>query len=72
MDIQRIKEIFDGNNTFAVVVGQNYTVDEMGSALSVYLILKSLGKDINVISSKQPLVEVSSLVGIDTVKPNFE
>lgn len=72
MDIQRLKEIFEKQGTFAIVVGQNYTIDEMGSALSIYLTLKSLGKDAGVISGKQPLVEVSSLVGIDRVRPGFE
>jgi hypothetical protein len=72
MDIQRLKDIFDKQGTFSVVVGQSYTVDEMGSALSIYLTLKSLGKDVSVISGKQPLVEVSNLIGIDSVKPNFE
>jgi hypothetical protein len=72
MDIDRLKEIFEKQSTFAIVVGNSYTIDEMGSALAVYLTLKSLGKDVSVVSGKQPLVEVSSLVGIDSVKPNFE
>jgi len=72
MDIQRLKDIFDKQGAFAVIVGQSYTVDEMGSALAIYLTLKSLGKDVTVISGKEPLVEVSNLVGIDSVKPNFE
>lgn len=72
MDSQRLREIFEKQGTFAIVVGQNYTVDEMASALSVYLNLKSNGRDVSIVSSKQPTVEVSSLVGIDTVKPNFE
>jgi hypothetical protein len=44
----------------------------MASALSIYLTLKSLGKDVSIISGKQPLVEVSNLVGIDRVTPTFE
>lgn len=72
MDIQRLKDIFDKENTFAVVVGQSYTMDEMASALSLYLTLKSVNKDVSVISGKEPQVEVSSLVGIDNVRPNFE
>lgn len=72
MDIQRLKEIFEKQGTFAIAVGQSYTVDEMASALSIYLSLKSIGKDVSVISSKQPTVEVSSLVGIDKVAPSFE
>jgi len=72
MDTLRIKEIFEKQGTFAVVVGQSYGVDEMASALSIYLTLKSLGKDAGIISGKQPLVEVSNLVGIDRVTPSFE
>lgn len=72
MDIQRVKEIFEGQGSFAIVVGQGYGVDEMASALSIYLMLRSQGKDVSIVSSKQPLVEVSNLVGIDRVKPSFE
>jgi len=72
MDIQRLKEIFEKQSSFAVVVGQAYTIDEMASALSIFLTLKFLGKEASVVSVKQPLVEVSSLVGIDTVKPSYE
>ncbi len=72
MDTQRLKEIFEKTGPFAIVVGQNYTIDEMGSALSIYLTLTGNGKNVSIISAKQPLVEVSSLVAIDQVKPNFE
>lgn len=72
MDSQRLLEIFDKNGSFAIVVGQNYAVDEMGAALSLYLALTSRGKEVSVISTKAPLVEVSNLVGIDRVKQNFE
>ena len=44
----------------------------MSSALSIYLTLRSLGKDVTIVTEKQPLVEVSDLVGIDKVKPSFE
>lgn len=72
MDTQRLKEIFDREGAFAIVVGSSYTVDEMASALSVYLTLKSNGKDVSIVSAKQPLVEVSNLIGIDRVTPSFE
>jgi len=72
MDIQRLREIFDRESSFAIVVGQDYTIDEMGASLSLYLTLSSLGKDVSVISTKQPIVEVSNLVGIDRVKPGYE
>lgn len=72
MDIQRLREIFDRESSFAIVVGGDYTIDEMGASLALYLTLSSLGKDASVISSKQPLVEVSNLVGIDRVKSGYE
>ncbi len=72
MDIQRLREIFERDGSFAIVVGSSYTIDEMGGALSIYLALISRGKDVTIISSKQPLVEVSNLVGIDRVKSSFE
>ena len=72
MDTQKLTEIFDKGGTFAIVIGSTYTVDEMGAALALYLALSSKGKDVTVISTKQPLVEVSNLVGIDKVKPGFE
>ncbi|MBP9716528.1 MAG: hypothetical protein KBD51_01150 [Candidatus Levybacteria bacterium] len=72
MDIQRLREIFDRESSFAIVVGHDYTIDEMGASLSLYLTLSSLGKDVSVISTKQPLVEVSNLVGIDRVKSGYE
>ena len=72
MDIQRLKEIFDRVGSFAIVVGPSYTIDEMGGALALYLTLSSSGKDVSIISSKQPLVEISNLVGVDRVKPYYE
>lgn len=72
MDNQNLKEIFDRVGPFGILVGDSYGVDEMGAALSIYLALKSLGKDASIVSTKTPIVEVSNLVGIDAVKELFE
>ncbi len=72
MDIQRLREIFEKDALFAIVVGQDYGTDEMAGALSLYLTLKTLGKNVSIVSTKAPLVEVSNLVGISDVKPRFE
>lgn len=72
MDIQKLRDIFDKENSFAIVVGSSYAIDEMGGALALYLTLSSQGKNVSVISSKPPLVEVSNLVGIDRVRQSFE
>ena len=72
MDSQRLREIFERDGTFAIVVGSSYTIDEMGAALALFLGLSSKGKDISIVSEKQPLVEVSNLVGINRVKSRIE
>ena len=67
LTFSKIKESLDKYNNIAIVVAQNPSVDEMGAALALYLSLEDLGKSITVASPKTPLVEVSSLVGIDRV-----
>jgi hypothetical protein len=72
MDIQRLKEILDRPGATSIVVGENYGLDEMASALALNLAFSAQGKQVGVISKKQPQVEVSNLVGIDQVKSKFE
>lgn len=72
MENQGLKEIFDRVGPFGILVGESYGADEMGAALSLYLTLKSLGKNVSIVSTKLPIVEVSSLIGIDAVKSQFE
>lgn len=72
METQGYKEIFERVGPFGILVGDSYGVDEMGAALSIYLTLKSMGKDVSIVSTKAPVVEVSNLIGIDAVKQLFE
>lgn len=67
----KIKEAIEKYNNIAVVTRIDPSVDEMGAALSLYLSLKSTGKNVSVATPNNPLVEVSSLVGIDEVKTNL-
>jgi nanoRNase/pAp phosphatase (c-di-AMP/oligoRNAs hydrolase) len=67
LTFSKIKEAIEKYENIAVVTRGNPSVDEMGAALSLYLALKSTGKNITVASPSTPLVEVSSLVGIDEV-----
>lgn len=64
----KIKEAIEKYNNIAVVTPGNPSVDEMGAALALFLSLKDLGKNLSVATPNNPLVEVSSLVGIDEVK----
>lgn len=67
LTFSKIKEAIEKYNNISVVTRNNPSVDEMGAALSLYLSLKQTGKNITVATPSNPLVEVSSLVGIDEV-----
>lgn len=66
--IQRLKETISKSNNIGVVVGREPSVDEMAAALSLYLLLKETKKKISIASPTDPIVELSSLVGINRVQ----
>lgn len=70
--LEKIKELLAKNETIGIAVGKNPGVDEMGGALSLYLTLTGVGKKVTVASPTEPIVEVSSLVGVDKVKKGFD
>lgn len=67
-----IRQIISRNEPIAVVCAERPTLDEMAAALSLYLALSDSGKNVSIVSPQEPLVEVSSLVGIDKVKRSFD
>ncbi|HSA84055.1 MAG TPA: hypothetical protein VLF20_04170, partial [Patescibacteria group bacterium] len=69
--VQQIKDAIAKSNSIGVVVGQNPNLDDMAATLSLYLLINQLGKKVVVASPKTPLVEVSSLVGINKVQTNL-
>lgn len=69
---QKLKEILDTHEKVAIVVGKNPNLDEMGAALALYLSLQQTGKQVSITSPTEPIVEVSSLVGIDKVKTHLD
>ena len=71
-NLDRIIELLNKNEPIGITLGQNYGIDEMAAALGLYLSLQDSGKQVSIASPQSPLVEVSNLVGIDRVKPNFE
>jgi hypothetical protein len=68
---RHIGEAIEKNPSIGIVTGKNPTLDEMGAALALYLALTKLGKSVNIATPENPLVEVSSLVGIDKVKTSL-
>lgn len=69
---QQLKDIVASANGIAIAVGKNPSVDDMASALSLYLVFQKAGKNPAIASATQPLVEHSNLVGIDKVSSQFE
>jgi len=64
---QRIQEVLQKNEQIGIVVGKNPTIDDMASGLALYLGLKAAQKNVSIASPTEPIVEVSSLVGINKV-----
>ena len=55
----------------AVIVKPNPSLDEMAAGLGMYLVLKQMGKNISIACPTDPIVAVSSLVGIDQVQKSL-
>lgn len=70
--LERIKDLLAKNENIGIAVGKNPGIDEMAAALSLYLALSGASKKITVVCPTEPIVEVSSLVGIDKVKKSFD
>lgn len=71
LTFNKIKEAIEKYNNIAIVTKKDPSVDEMGAALSLYLSLSNSGKNLSIATPNNPLVEVSSLVGIDQVKTSL-
>lgn len=69
---QSIKDLLDKNEQIGIAVGKDPNIDVMAAALSLYLFLQGQNKKVSIASPKEPIVEVSSLVGIDKVKTNLD
>lgn len=67
LTFSKIKEAVDKHQSIAIVVAANPSIDQMAAGLSLYLAMSGLGKELSIATPNAPLVEVSSLVGIDKV-----
>lgn len=70
--LQTIRDFIGKNDQIGIVVGKDLNLDVMAGALSLYLFLTDQNKKVSIASPTEPIVEVSSLVGIDKVKTNLE
>lgn len=58
-------------NSIGVLVTENHNLDKMAAGLALFLSLQAAGKNVSIVSKKDPVVEISNLVGIDQVKNMF-
>lgn len=70
--LQKIRETISSSQQVSIAVSKNPSIDQMASALGLALTLEAQGKKVSVISPTEPIVELSSLVGIDKVKTSSE
>lgn len=76
MDIvSQQKQVLEGllaeNPSVGIVISSYQNLDIVAAALSLQLILQDSGKNSQIVSSKEPIVEYSSLVGIDQITSSF-
>jgi len=69
--LQKIKDAIAKSTNIGIVVGQNPTLDQMAAALSLYLLLNQVRKRAVVATPNNPIVEISSLVGINKVQTSL-
>lgn len=68
---EQIKELLDSAESIGIIVSENQNIDSVAGALGLYLVLKANGKNVQVVSKREPIVELSNLVGIDKVSKSF-
>src|SRR5438874_459420 len=65
---QKFKDSISKGQNIGIVVPADHSLDQMAAALSLHLLLKSVNKSTTIASPSDPLVEVSSLVGVNKVQ----
>ncbi len=68
----QIQELLGSTSDIGIVIGENHNLDMVASGLALYLLLTSSGKNVQIVSKKEPIVEFSNLFGIDRITKSFE
>lgn len=68
---QQLETLLNSAGSVGIVLPTHQSLDIVAAGLSLALILQDSGKSSQIISTKEPIVEYSSLVGVDQIKPNF-
>lgn len=70
--LKQIKEAIEKNNNIGIAVGNFPSIDDMAAALSLYLSIKALNKNVSIVCPAEPTVALSNLIGIDKLKTGFQ
>lgn len=70
--LSQVQNVLGQPGSIGIIVSENQSLDKMAAALALYLSLKASGKDVQIISKRDPLVEISNLVGINKVRKSFD
>ncbi len=70
--VQKLKDAISKSQNIGIVAPSNHSLDHMAAALSLNLLFKNIKKNATVATASDPLVEVSSLVGINKVQKSLE
>ena len=70
--LAKVNDLISQNDEIGIAVGKDPGIDQMGAALALYLSLLNSEKKVSIACPTQPIVEISSLVGIDKVKKSFD
>lgn len=69
--IPQVKNLLQGADSIGIVVTEFQSLDKVGAGLALFLALQEAGKNVQIVSKKDPLVEISNLVGIDKLSKGF-
>jgi nanoRNase/pAp phosphatase (c-di-AMP/oligoRNAs hydrolase) len=70
-EINLLRDFLAQQNELGILIGSHQNLDTYASSLALYLTLTQSGKKVQIVSKKEPTVEVSNLVGIDKVRDSF-
>jgi hypothetical protein len=69
--IDQLHALLTQSQQVGIIIGRNQNIDKMAAALSLYLAMTEAGRNVQVISSQEPIVELANLVGVDRVGKQF-
>ena len=70
-EINLLKGFLDQSTDLGIVIGDHQNLDTAAAALAMYLSLSQAGKKAQIISKKEPTVEISNLVAVNKITSGF-